>query len=698
MAQKKRSSGNLPKEFSRHVALRKEDVQSETRTVAVSFSSETDKVRYFGRPQVLLHEPQAADFEGLRDAGSVLWNHNPDNVLGIPLDVTLDEQKRMGRASIRFDADPETDRIFQKVIGGSVRGVSVGFRVQDWEELEEGETWVSPAGRKFTGPADIATSWRAYEFSLTPIPADASVGVGRTQGPHQPVGDTMDLKRLREALAKRGLKAEATDEEVLAFAAKIAEEDQKRTEAQAKGPGDGDGEPEGKRAEAPKSPPPGPEAVRAERARVREIREMCSRFAPAAEIVEELCNSEATVEQARKAIIEKLGKEWPSRDSTRRVEVGEEERTKWARAAEDKLTLRTGWGQAAIKDEKRIAAASEVEGYRLVDLARESLRRAHIDSRRLSETEMISRAISHSTSDFPNILSNVANKALVKAYTEAPATWRPFVNVVSHSDFKARSINKLSDAGDLILTRELEPMPETSFSESVESYSMHSYSRRFGISRQAIINDDLSAFDRIPGMMGAAARRVPATLFYDLLVSAAGVGPTMAEDSLPLFSATHTSGSNYLAAAGAIAIATLSAAKALIRRQAAMVAAGETAPMLNLTPSYLLVPTALEAIALQFTTQIMPNASANVLPGWIPALQVVVEPRLDAATNGTTAWYLVVPNNQIASAEVAFLGGREEPTMVRVEGNNILGVEWGVYLDCGVKFIDHRGWFRQRGA
>ncbi|MFH0903189.1 MAG: HK97 family phage prohead protease [Pseudomonadota bacterium] len=669
-----------PNQFSRHVAIHEKDIVDAERSVAVAFSSETDKVRYYGRPQILLHESQAADFEGLRDAGSVLWNHNPDHVVGLPIDVTLDETKRMGRARIKFDQDAATDVIYKKVLGGSVRGVSVGFRVQDWEQLEDGEKWTSPQGRTFTGPMDVATSWKAYEFSLTPIPADASVGVGRTVGPREPEGDGTMATNAEAS----GLKTE-----VVIDPRTVAPPVVPPVTPPAAPP-----------AAVPDPGPKGEDMVRAERARVREVREMCSKFEATKSLADSLCESGASVEAARAQILETLGKAWPNLESNHSIEsvTGGDERSKWAAAAEDRLALRTSWGRAAIKDEKRIAAASEVGSHRLIDLARESLRRAKVDTRRMSDSEMIQRAITHTVSDFDYILANVANKALVKAYTEAPATWRPFVDVTSHSDFKAHYVTKLSDAGDLIVTKELEPMPETSFSDTGENFALSTYSRRFGISRQAIINDDLSAFDRIPTAMGQAARRVPAKLFYDLLVSASGVGPTMTEDSLALFATTHTSGCNYVAAAGAIAIATLSTARSYIRLQKAMVPATETAPYLNLTASYLLVPTLLEGLALQFVTQVTPAASANVLPGWMAALTVIVEPRLDAATNGGTAWYLVVPTNQISCVQMAFLDGKEEPTMIRVDGTNFLGIEWGVYLDCGVKFIDHRGWYRVRGA
>ena len=115
-------------------------------------------------------------------------------------------------------------------------------------------------------------------------------------------------------------------------------------------------------------------------------------------------------------------------------------------------------------------------------------------------------------------------------------------------------------------------------------------------------------------------------------------------------------------------------------------------------PSILLVPTELEAIALQYTTQITPAAGANVAPQWMTGLTVIAEPRSDAATNGTTAWYLAASPSVVQGLLVGFLSGNQTPTLVRVEGTNILGIEWGIFLDVGTKFVDHRGWFRQRGA
>jgi len=104
--------------------------------------------------------------------GAGLLNHNPDKIIG-PITEPRIERKR-GRARLNFDDDEIGRMAAAKVESGSLRGVSVGYSVQSFKELEEGETW-----RGITGPAMIATRWTPGEISLTPIPADLSVGIGR---------------------------------------------------------------------------------------------------------------------------------------------------------------------------------------------------------------------------------------------------------------------------------------------------------------------------------------------------------------------------------------------------------------------------------------------------------------------------------------------------------------------------------------
>jgi hypothetical protein len=269
--------------------------------------------------------------------------------------------------------------------------------------------------------------------------------------------------------------------------------------------------------------------------------------------------------------------------------------------------------------------------------------------------------------------------------------------VVSAPDFKNMPRYKLGDAGDLVLTPEGVPMAEGTVPEAKASYAVLTYTKRFGITRQAIINDDLNALDQIPALHGAAARRTVNRTFYALLTSASGVGPTMDEDSLALFATTHPSGANYTAAVLALDVAGLGVGKKLMRLQAGLAGTGEIPPVLNITPRYLLVPASQEVAALQLMAAINPAQLSSVNP-FAGSLQIIVEPLLDGGTNGTTAWYLVADPSSFAGAEVAFLNGVREPTMIRVDGDNVLGVQWGVYLDFGFKFVEHRSWYRARNA
>jgi hypothetical protein len=104
-------------------------------------------------------------------------------------------------------------------------------------------------------------------------------------------------------------------------------------------------------------------------------------------------------------------------------------------------------------------------------------------------------------------------------------------------------------------------------------------------------------------------------------------------------------------------------------------------------PSVLLVPSALSGTAR--------NTLGNF--GGDP-LTLVIEPRLDAATNGATAWYLVGNPNQYPGLEVAFLDGRDRPSVTSAESDSPLGAHYHIVMDVACKFTEHRSWARCKGA
>ena len=150
------------------------EVEGQERTFELSFSSEEPYMRWFG-PEILDHSEGAVDLSRLQDIGIVLFNHKRDSIMGRINRVWVENNR--GMAEITFDDDDEAEKIYQKVKNKTLKGTSVGYIVDVWEEVAPGKT--SSDGR-FAGPCSIAKKWTPYEISIVSIPADATVGVGRS--------------------------------------------------------------------------------------------------------------------------------------------------------------------------------------------------------------------------------------------------------------------------------------------------------------------------------------------------------------------------------------------------------------------------------------------------------------------------------------------------------------------------------------
>ena len=150
-------------------------VNVDERRITVSFSSEQAVPRYWGQ-EILQHDEGSVNLERLNNIGVALFNHDRSYVIGKVENAKLAADEKRTYADIVFDSDPEAELIFQKVQSGSLKGVSVGYSVDVWEEIMPGKT--SSNGR-FAGPCDVATRWTPMEISIVSVPADDSVGVGR---------------------------------------------------------------------------------------------------------------------------------------------------------------------------------------------------------------------------------------------------------------------------------------------------------------------------------------------------------------------------------------------------------------------------------------------------------------------------------------------------------------------------------------
>lgn len=153
--------------------------EAEEKCFLLSFSSEEPYERWFGA-EVLSHESGAVDLTRLNELGVVLFNHKTDQVIGRVLRAWIENDR--GKAEIAFDNDAFSEMIRQKVESGTLKGVSVRYDVGCWEEVKAGN--VSSNGRH-KGPCSVATKWMPLEISIVSVPADATVGVGRSREENQ---------------------------------------------------------------------------------------------------------------------------------------------------------------------------------------------------------------------------------------------------------------------------------------------------------------------------------------------------------------------------------------------------------------------------------------------------------------------------------------------------------------------------------
>lgn len=143
------------------------------RQFKLSFSSEQHYERWFGT-EILDHSEGCCDLTRLREIGCVLFNHDRDKVIARIVSCEIKDNR--GEAVIEFDDDDFSETIRKKVEKGTLKGVSVGYRIFQKEEVKAN---MKSSDGRFAGPCVIAKKWEPYEISIVTIPADETVGVGR---------------------------------------------------------------------------------------------------------------------------------------------------------------------------------------------------------------------------------------------------------------------------------------------------------------------------------------------------------------------------------------------------------------------------------------------------------------------------------------------------------------------------------------
>jgi hypothetical protein len=335
-------------------------------------------------------------------------------------------------------------------------------------------------------------------------------------------------------------------------------------------------------------------------------------------------------------------------------------------------------------------------GKRAFGLTALEMVRGYLESRGVNTMGMSKNAIVQrgflSTSDFPNLFANVANKRLREAYAEEPQTWKPLATQRTIPDFKP--VYDLQVAGQTVpeLIQEGGEYKAGFLTEGKMTWNLATYGKQMRITRQSIINDDLNSLSRVPDILGRGCRLLESNLVWSLLTDGAN-GATVSLDGKALFDSSHAN--TISGASSVISIAGMDLAKTKLRKQLDL-----ASNRLNLAPAYLVVPVELETTALQFLypTGYSPIAlTGNTGPNpFAMGVQLIVEPRL--SDDSTSYWYLTSSPNRVDMIQYGYLAGEGGPTILTNLDRNPDYVELLVRMDFGCALSDHRGFVRSAGA
>lgn len=593
---------------------------AETRTVEVVFSTGAPVTRY---------DMEGAYIERLDlnqnwpSTLPVLDSHRRDSLndqLG-----SADSLVSVGegaRAIVRLSRhNPLADRIAAELAEGRRFGVSCGYTVQRYQTSTDAQ------GRR----VKTATQWTPIEISLVIIPADAAATTRELPMP-APLDTTATSPNEETA---------ATD-----------------------------------RADATTTTTAAPEraSVNQQIRSVAEIAGLTRAWADGQ------IDAGATLEQARAAAMAEIETRSAATSSIRatRAEVIGERDEPMIRAAAMGEAMFTRINPTHQPSER----AREFIGLSIAELARSSLHAVGIRTTGLAAGTVIERAL-HTTSDFPLALGETTGRELRAAYAQAGPALRRAARKTTARDFRAKSLIKLSSAPTLLPVNEAGEFTSGTMAEAKEGYSVSTFGRIIGLSRQILVNDDLGAFRDLARPMGQAAAAFEEKFLADLLTTASGAGPTM-QDSVALFHASH---GNLAASGAAITINSLSAARVAMRRQK-----GLAAEVISIEPRFLIVSPEKETEAEQILSAIAAAKQTDVNP--LRTLELIVDPRLPVGN----AWYIAADPAAFDGLEYAHLEGAEGPQIVTENGFDVDGVRVRVRLDFGAGFADWRGWYRNPGA
>lgn len=285
-----------------------------------------------------------------------------------------------------------------------------------------------------------------------------------------------------------------------------------------------------------------------------------------------------------------------------------------------------------------------------------------------SETRSQLFARAWGTSDFKELLTETTNKVLAKGWEQASTTYQDWTFPTTVKDFKSATLISMDHFSKLERVNEGQTILGSHSPDSSTSFKLETFGKIFSISRRAIYNDDLEVLKTLPLLMGASARQAIEETVWSVLLA----NPILS-DGIAL---VHNDHNNLIS--GELNVANLDVARAALAKQTS------NGVLLNLQPSHIIVPKALEGTARTIASAQYPDGS----------LKVISSAHLDLVSS--TAWYLV--SNTRPAITVATLTGFPLPR-VTVKNNLLTDeVDYRVLFDFAVAANEHRSIVKSTGV
>jgi len=627
-------------DFHRETKFTPSTLDESARTVEVTAATETPvEMRGWLGPvrEILRCDRNAINAKRLNGL-PVLDSHNRDTVLatlGIATKWRIADSKLY--ITVKF-ADTESGRqAFDLVRDGMINKVSVGYRIADYDEEER------PKGTTIR----TVTQWEPYEVSLVSVPADHNASIrGKT---------TMAKRTIRV-----GQHAPTDEEEYI--------------------DGEDDRAPDRRRSDDAEET-------------IDTVRVHFARGGMDMRTIDTALQGVETVGAARAALFAVLAEKSRQAPTSAYSQggapiVGNGRSDQVSTDIVDAIAVRLG----GTGEERN----NPMRSRSMIELGRELLASNGVDTRGMDDRRIGAMMLSgegagwgaragHTTSDFPSLFQDGAQRALLERFQSDPASLKMLSRKRNQKDFRKTKYIRPGEAPKLQPVLESGELKHGTMSTESESFGLRTHGVMFKLSREVLINDDLGVIADTIAAFIESATATEGDLLYELLSANSGSGVTLA-DGNPFFHASH---GNLGSPASVIDIANLAKARLAMRTQKNVNGTGTA----GTAPAVLLVGPAKETEAETILAALQPTKSGDVNPFSGTKLKLMVENRITA-----NAWYLFADPERRPAFAHGYLDGAEGPQIEAQDGWSTLGREYRCYLDFGCGPLDYRAAYMNPGA